>query len=480
MATNYKLTWVERGTTGRWRKRYKGRWLSYSGDGGKVASYARAWKCFQSDKLRIDTEEQANRPITPQEQVADYYRDALTILQSVLLERRPDSEETRAAWKLIEAAKQSPPKAQTGVPAYDGDAAVEAIAKVVGQIVPSDDTPKKPPTGIPPWAIVSDERDDSQVDTVGLLVKSFLDNQRQQVELKEISPSRYDKLRVVTDKLLAFVGSDLPLSDFGNELLLKWRTEVSRLVIAKTMAPVTGRDTLAITKRLVRWAHAREIIDSLPRCIGATGKDAYTISLGSTEITPADVGDFKLLWASASTDKERLVLLLGINCGYGPRDISGILKSEIDLQAGTITRTRTKTSKHRKPPVITYTLWPETLAAVKANLSSHETLAFLTERGNPLVNETIGNDGIVKRHDAVHSIWFRLVTKAKSKTKLKQLRKLGATLLKQEFPQFVDRYLGHVASTVADRHYASEHEVGFREALVWLRGQVMPTAKPKR
>ena len=54
MAIEYKLTWKPEEK--RWRKMYRGRWLTFPGEAGKKASYPQAWKAFKEAKLRIDLE----------------------------------------------------------------------------------------------------------------------------------------------------------------------------------------------------------------------------------------------------------------------------------------------------------------------------------------------------------------------------------------------------------------------------------------
>jgi integrase len=326
------------------------------------------------------------------------------------------------------------------------------------------------PKGIAPWEEVTS---DDKPQTIGSLVETFLANQKQAAEVGEISAARYDKLRVNMKKFLDCIDSDLPASKLDNAMLNHWRGIVSKQVADGIIAPVTGRDCLAITKRFVNFAYNRGYLEVIPRCLTARGQDSFTIAVKRKEIVTAELGDVHRLLAVASS-KAKLVIFLGLNCGYGPRDISGIFKREIDFKRGTLTRSRTKTSKRDKPTIVTFKLWPETLSAIKANLSDHPTLAFTTDNGNPLVNETIGSDGIVKRHDAVHSIWFRLSKHAKVDTKLRQLRKLGATILKRKFPHFVDHYLSHAAGRVSDQHYAATHQEGFDDALAWLRSEILP------
>ena len=524
------LTWRER--DGRWMKKYQGRYFYYSaGKGNKTRSESAAKAAFKEWKLSVDNE-LAGAQHNPVVQWLNAYQDHIrkTYCETADLD---------AAWLAIERMKTharlldqsdldaaddfgavtsikkrvthvvrallayTPKKADVGkvtiIPEFNLDAVTDdelqdtsrrfngkeltsAELKDLRKTVPerkiTTKAPRKP-TGARPW---NDTPEDPQ--TVGTLINTFLVSQRQAAVTADISAARYDKLRVVMAKFLEHVGESTPKSQLDNALLNGWRDEVIRQVASKEIAAVTGRDMLAITKRLCNFAYNRGYIDNLPRCLAARGRqDAYTITVQRNEITTADVADVHKLLAIASP-KARLVILLGLNCGYGPRDISGILKKEIDWQAGTITRARTKTSKRDKPTIVCFKLWPETLDAIKANLSDHKELAFTTDTGKPMVNESIGDDGIVKRHDAVHSIWFRLTKHAKVKTQLKQLRKLGATTLKEKYPHFVDHYLSHAAGKVSDIHYAATHQAGFDAALVWLRSKVLPSSvvhdKPSR
>ena len=469
------LRWIE--SEGRWRKKYMGRVFYFgAGKGNKIKSESAAKAAFKDWKLKVDQELQQERqaPASYDERLHEYWHNQLGALQDEITQKQ-NTEVGRDVWRALEILKRITPAPQTGIVQYDADPALEAVERLISESRPIEKPKGRRPRGVAPW---ENDKGESP-DTIGTLVDAFLVDQRQGAGTETgISAARYDKLRVVMTKFLDFVHADSPITELDNALLNGWRSEVTRQVNDSSkegIAPVTGRDMLAITKRLCNWSYNRGYIATLPRCLTARGQDAYTITVKAGEIQTAEISDIAAMLAIASP-KARLVILLGLNCGYGPRDISGILKKEIDWKAGTITRARTKTSKRDKPTIVCFKLWPETIEAIKANLSTHAELAFTTDTGNPLVNETIGEDGIVKRHDAVHSIWFRLTKHAKVKTQLKQLRKLGATKIKEQYPQFVDHYLSHAAGKVSDIHYAATHQAGFHDALAWLRKQVLPSS----
>ena len=531
-----ELSWVK--AERRWRKKYMGRVFYYAaGDDGKMETESAAKKAFKEWKLQVDIELSTQRKSNPLTIWLDELEESIRATYCDSVDLRKARQEIRDArqevieldlsdddFALYEAyhgkigtVADIRKRVSVRVNAFLMDAKKKAD---VGKIIELPDSTfssvsddmfrdvslrlrgteatdeeiaplrkpnkvKKLKTKAPPKPLGEfgvDTADSPQ--TIGTLVDAFLENQRISAGIEDISASRYDKLRVVMREFLEHARRDTPIAKLDNPLLNGWREEITRQVADKELAAVTGRDRLAVTKRMVNWAYNRGHIATLPRCLTARGRDAYTVSFDTATIEIAKTDDIAAMLAVASP-RAKLVILLGLNCGYGPRDIGGILKKEIDWKAGTITRARTKTSKRDKPTIVCFKLWPETIEAIRANLSTHAELAFTTDTGNPLVNETIGEDGIVKRHDAVHSIWFRLTKHAKVKTQLKQLRKLGATKMKEKYPQFVDHYLSHAAGKVSDIHYAATYQAGFNEALAWLRMQVLPssmtaTSKPTK
>ncbi len=87
------------------------------------------------------------------------------------------------------------------------------------------------------------------------------------------------------------------------------------------------------------------------------------------------------LWALYSecvtkAPRTALYLLLMANCGMYQNDISELGEDEVDFEAGTITRPRSKTPNG---PVVKYKLWPETLVLLKK--FRHKDEKVLNERG---------------------------------------------------------------------------------------------------
>lgn len=120
----------------------------------------------------------------------------------------------------------------------------------------------------------------------------------------------------------------------------------------------------------------------------------------------------------ASDPIMRGMILLGVNCGFGQTDISGLPVSAIDFRGGWIDFGREKTGVPRKCPV-----WGETAAALRDAIAmrpepsgpEHAELAFLTPTGIPVVRNWLSTKeekakaGLTTRTDTVARAFTRLV-----------------------------------------------------------------------
>jgi integrase len=82
-------------------------------------------------------------------------------------------------------------------------------------------------------------------------------------------------------------------------------------------------------------------------------------------------------------------IMLGINCGFGNKDVGTLIIRAVDLKKGWVDYARPKTGVARRCP-----LWPETVAAIKLTIEQRpipkagaEKILLLTPRGNPMVHE---------------------------------------------------------------------------------------------
>jgi integrase len=95
--------------------------------------------------------------------------------------------------------------------------------------------------------------------------------------------------------------------------------------------------------------------------------------------------EIRALLKAADAEMQAMILL-GINCGWGNKDVAGVRESHFDLKAGVAVYSRAKTGVDRRA-----TLWPETVKAIKKALETRPKalveadadLLFITRWGNP-------------------------------------------------------------------------------------------------
>jgi hypothetical protein len=153
--------------------------------------------------------------------------------------------------------------------------------------------------------------------------------------------------------------------------------------------------------------------------------------------------------------------------------VSDLLDAEVDWGAGTVTRKRSKTKHKSNVPTVTYLLWPVTFDLLKKYRSGTERV-LLTRHGQPYVRNRLAADGRLVKADGFHSHFRELQKKIGLNRPLKQLRKLGASLLNshRDYGRLKDYFLGHAPATMADRHYAAPPQELFDEAVTWLGRQL--------
>ena len=459
IVTRYKLTWREKDQ--RWQKMYKGRLLYFPGRGGKLASYQAALQAFNEAKAKIDAEELSSTR-------TNSAIEMIEAEQARLLQDHFDSPEVREHWQALEASKaylsqrehlgpeSLEQKASDRIQAYD-----QIYWHLTKQFLHGtlDIPPPEPPPGSPPWV--------APPSCIADLVKAFMDERRLDVEIGKLSMARLANQRVHLASLMKHLGPGSSIEKLDSQCLDEFRAAVKGDLARRAISPSTARDRLHTTKQFVYWAYDNEKVKELPRCLRK-----YSLAIETTEPETIPNSDIQALYQSAN-DRQKLYLLLGLNCGFTVGDIANLAISEVDIEGGTITRRRSKTKRHKSVPTVVYHLWPETLALVSKHLQKSGTLAFLTERGKPLIQQELTPDGALKKTDTIHSSWVRLQKSSGIKQSHKLLRKTGASMLfaSNEFSRFVGTYLGHSPKGVAEKSYVKQDKTVFRDAVAWLRDQ---------
>jgi integrase len=265
--------------------------------------------------------------------------------------------------------------------------------------------------------------------------------------------------------------------------LTQYREALLNLADNKEITRVTARKRLVTARTFLRWAYQNDYTDILPRNIDSK---ALTISINDYVPKYFTVDEVKMLLETAREIGEikELFILLGLNCGMLPKDISDIHPNEVDWMKGTITRKRSKTgkkaaaNKNSKVPTVTYTLWRRTFELLKKCRCGDDDHVFLTSNGLPLCRAELKGGGtrVTETNNVV--LHFRYVVSRlpkklpKGKT-FKTLRATGASKL-EEHPthgRHTGLYLGHAPESIKEKHYAAIPQKLFDEAIKWLGKQ---------
>lgn len=210
-------------------------------------------------------------------------------------------------------------------------------------------------------------------------------------------------------------------------------------------------------KRFVAWLYGQRIIER-PRNLDSR---QFTFDTAAKAVKTRPVEEVRTMLKKLP-DRLRLYAYLALNCAMLGIDMAMLRHDE--LKGDRIERKRTKTERHESTPVVSYLLWPETLALLNKYPRTHPEYVLTGKTGTPLVRP--GKKG---RTDLVGLQWRR----GKVKIPLKTLRSHAADLLKEGGYdlQMQQVFLCHAPGTVAERHYVNYPQQKLDEAVTWLRVQ---------
>jgi integrase len=291
----------------------------------------------------------------------------------------------------------------------------------------------------------------------------------------QMSEGRYDAYCRKIRTFVNWIGPETAIDAIDEARLEGFFNHLSSRVTDGEYSPTSAHELLMTAKQFIsRLAEMRLI--PLPANIRSR-RFRFNHS-APAKIETFTVAEVRGLLAACDSFSERmkLFLLLMLNCGMYQNDIAELRSDEVHWKAGTLTRARSKT-RERGGPVVTYKLWPETLALLKKYRAEGE-LALTTDEGTPLVRYWL-EDGKMRRYDGVQASWARLGHKLGGKTRLgmKHLRKTSASLLGRHphYKFYANHFLADSPKSIADRHYVRPNDDEFFLALDWLRGQILGT-----
>jgi integrase len=178
-----------------------------------------------------------------------------------------------------------------------------------------------------------------------------------------------DTLRGYRDWLGRFLKDHprLKAGDFTVEMFAAWKLSLKR----RGYSAQSINHYLSAVRALFAFAEDVDIIEHPPKLRRVKNDRKHGLARGSKKLyTEKQLG--RLL--AGADIQMRLMVLLGINCGFGPKDIHDL--EWTDFCAGRATLPRSKTGVCQ-----TFALWPETLQAIDGlRLHRDELIARMAKR----------------------------------------------------------------------------------------------------
>ncbi len=291
----------------------------------------------------------------------------------------------------------------------------------------------------------------------------------------QMSEGRYDAYCRNIANFVEWVGPDTAIDAIDEAKLEGFFAHLSALVGKKKYSPNYAHTLLMTAKQFIsRLAELRLI--PLPGNIRSRRfRFNHSAAARIETFTVEEVRQI-LFACDGFSEKTKLYVLLMLNCGMYQNDIAELRNDEVNWADGTVTRARSKT-RERNGPVVTYRLWPETLALLKNHRAEDGELALTTEEGNLLVRYWV-EGGKMRRYDCIHSAWTRLAAKLgaeKMRLGMKHLRKTAASILGQhpQYKFYNTYFLADSPRHMSEKHYAKPSDEEFFAALDWLRKRVL-------
>lgn len=214
--------------------------------------------------------------------------------------------------------------------------------------------------------------------TVADACDQFLHAKKAKVDSGELSPTTWQGYQLTAKQVAKKLGKKRLVEDLRGDDF-----DELRKFFAKKNGLVGLKNKINHTRIIFKYAYDAELIDR-PVRFGANFKRPSAKSI-RRQRTPRmfEAAEIRTMLDNAKPAMKAMVLL-GVNCGFGPTDVGTLTKSALDLDVGWVTFPRPKTGTERRIP-----LWPETVAAIQVAIAQRpqpatkelRTRVFLTRTG---------------------------------------------------------------------------------------------------
>jgi len=247
--------------------------------------------------------------------------------------------------------------------------------------------------------------------TVGQIAMKFVEYKFTESEQKRISYATARKSRVLIKHFLQAIGIDAPVATLRPIDFTKAKNELGN----NGLSIHRISEVIVKVKEMFRWAEQMDFISEVPK-FGIDWKGRTKLTLEQQKrreskfLSQQDVQTMMNIETSYNR-QWKAIILIALNCAYGPKDISDLTFDNIKGEY--ISNHRSKTGIFRKA-----WLWPETIAAINEYLQ-HERPRFASkakpEFQDRVFLTSIGNTWVATSKNSIYSAINRVLLKLKDK-----------------------------------------------------------------
>lgn len=241
--------------------------------------------------------------------------------------------------------------------------------------------------------------------TIELVANKFLEHQLARQQRKEIGLENYDDIRRSMGDMLEFFGRNTPSLDIGPEQFAKYRHLLSgklgvdtldrRINHVRMMSNWASDSDNGLLARPIRFGGSFERVKIAEKRACRREKQRKDGKRSLREHVGTILTHYNTMASDPRKGKYakigRSMFLLGLNAGYGNKDVSSLQRGMIDFEKRIIAYDRVKTGALRIVPLwkITTNALREAIALrPKARREEYEDYVFLTRTGEPWVRTT--------------------------------------------------------------------------------------------
>jgi integrase len=226
-----------------------------------------------------------------------------------------------------------------------------------------------------------------------------LTSKQNAVTLGDLAQRTFDDYYQICQQIVEFFGRDTPVHHLTPEDFRAYRARVAAGGFGRTqkrkkqLSAVSLKNEVNRARVVFNYGFKSQLL-SQPAAYGLEfsrpAKHLLRRARGVSGQRYCDAIELRSL-LNAATIPLKAMLLLGVNCGLGNREVGMLRFTNLDLKKGWLSYPRNKTGIDRRAK-----LWPETIAAIKEAIAArrapvnedHKELVFITRTGAPWFKES--------------------------------------------------------------------------------------------